>query len=58
VNNSLSRGAGRELLEYTYTGTQLYLHESQIYGWLKNSKKDTNTGKKEQGLTAKVAKAE
>ncbi|WP_425610121.1 hypothetical protein [Vibrio splendidus] len=58
MNNSLSRGAGRELLEYTYTGTQLSLHESQIYGWRKNSKKDINTSKKEQELAAEVAKAE
>lgn len=26
---------------------QLSLHESQIYGWRKNSKKDTNTSQRE-----------
>lgn len=35
---------------------QLSLHESQIYGWWKNSKKDTNTSQREQELAAEVAK--
>lgn len=35
---------------------QLSLHESQIYGWRKNSKKDTNTSQREQELAAEVAK--
>ncbi|CCO50223.1 IS3 element protein InsE [Vibrio nigripulchritudo SOn1] len=29
---------------------QLSLHESQIYGWRKNSKKDINTSQREQEL--------
>ena len=37
---------------------QLSLHESQIYGWRKNSKKDTNTSQREQELAAEVAKLE
>lgn len=35
---------------------QLSIHESQIYGWRKNSKKDTNAGQREQELAAEVAK--
>ncbi len=35
---------------------QLSLHESQIYGWRKNSKKNTNTTRREQDLAAEVAK--
>ncbi len=35
---------------------QLSLHESQIYGWRKNSKKDTNTSQREQELSVEVAK--
>ncbi|CDT15077.1 IS3 element protein InsE [Vibrio coralliirubri] len=35
---------------------QLSLNESQIYGWRKNSKKDTNTSQREQELEAEVAK--
>ena len=35
---------------------QLSLHESQIYGWRKNSKKDTNTSQREQELAAEVVK--
>lgn len=31
-------------------------HESQIYGWRKNSKKDTSTSQREQELAAEVAK--
>lgn len=38
------------------TARQLSLHESQIYGWRKNSKKDTNTSQREQELAAEVAK--
>ncbi|MBT3006467.1 IS3 family transposase [Vibrio anguillarum] len=38
------------------TARQLSLHESQIYGWRKNSKKDTSTSQREQELTAEVAK--
>ncbi len=33
---------------------QLSLHESQIYGWRKNSKKDTNTSQREQKLATEV----
>jgi len=32
------------------TARQLSLHESQIYGWRKNSKKDTSTSQREQEL--------
>ncbi len=38
------------------TAKQLSLHESQIYGWRKNSKKDTSTSQREQELAAEVAK--
>ncbi|EHZ2755050.1 IS3 family transposase [Vibrio vulnificus] len=38
------------------TARQLSLHESQIYGWRKNSKKDTSTSQREQELAAEVAK--
>ncbi len=38
------------------TARQLSLHESQIYAWRKNSKKDTNTSQREQELAAEVAK--
>jgi len=33
---------------------QLSLHESQIYGWRKNSKKDTNTSQREQELAEEL----
>ncbi|CAE6939215.1 Transposase [Vibrio sp. B1FLJ16] len=35
---------------------QLGLHSSQIYGWLKNSKKDISTSQREKDLAAEVAK--
>ncbi|EJE8557890.1 IS3 family transposase [Vibrio vulnificus] len=38
------------------TARQLSLHESQIYGWRNNSKKDTSTSQREQELAAEVAK--
>ncbi|PNH77784.1 IS3 family transposase [Vibrio diazotrophicus] len=38
------------------TARQLSLHESQIYRWRKNSKKDTSTSQREQELAAEVAK--
>lgn len=34
---------------------QFSLHESQIYGWWKNSKKDINTSEREQELATEVA---
>ena len=35
---------------------QLSLHESQIQGWWKNSKKDINTSQRKQELATEVAK--
>ena len=38
--------------------SQVSLHESQIYGWRKAVKKDTNTSQREKDLAAEVTKLE